>query len=213
MYLMRQFLFIILLLASSYSHADNARQIELTDGSIISGEIISFTDGIYTIRSTSLGTLEIEEARIVSIHLQTKPQTAEKPSVDNSEIQDLSHLLGCQAPPCEKTRSQFRFLREPESQDMTLNSIDTTEAASSETVETVTAPTLQALQRLLMGDEEIMGTILALKNDPAIQEVLSNPAVTEAVKSGDLSTLLSDPTFLKLLENPQIQAIQKKLSQ
>lgn len=204
---MYKFLFIILLLASSYSYADNTRQIELTDGSIISGEIISFTDGIYTIRSTSLGTLEIDEAKIVSIHLQTKPQTAN----DNNEIQNLSHLLDCQSPPCEKTRPQFRFFKEDlESQDMTLDNIDATKTASGETV---TAPTLQALQGLLLGDEEIMGKILSLQDDPAIQEILSNPAVTEAVKSGDLSTLLSDPTFLKLLENPQIQAIQKKLSQ
>lgn len=177
MYLMRKFLFIILLLASGYSPADNTRQIELIDGSFISGEVISLADGIYTIQSTSLGTLEIDEAKIVSIHLQVKP---EKLSTDNSEI---------------KANPQFRFAKDPTSH------------------ETDAVPTLQALQGLLLGDKEMMGMILALQNDPAIQEILSNPATMEAVNSGDLSTLLSDPTFLKLLEEPQIQTIQKKLSQ
>jgi len=55
--------------------------------------------------------------------------------------------------------------------------------------------------------------IFALQNDPTIQEILTNPAMVEAAKSGDLPTLLADPTFMKLLENPQIQAIQRKLSQ
>jgi len=84
MYLIRQ-----LFLSSGYSHADNLRQIELLDGSMISGEVISLIDGVYTIQSTSLGTLKIDEAKIASIHLQTKPQKT-KPSTDNQELPPLT---------------------------------------------------------------------------------------------------------------------------
>ena len=190
MYLIRQLLLFALLLFSSYSvYAGNIKHIELIDGSIISGEILSLTDGVYTVQSSSLGTLQINEADIVTIHLQTHPQKTSPPtksSAENTELQTLQELL---------TQNIGAISSEKQSTD------------------TSTASTLQALQGLMLGDKEVMGMILALQNDPKIQEILTNPSITEAAKNGDLSTLLSDPTFMKLLENPQIQAIQQKLTQ
>jgi hypothetical protein len=55
---------IVLLSASAGSAKADTREIELNDGSVIAGEIISLSDGIYTVRSASLGTLRIEASRI-----------------------------------------------------------------------------------------------------------------------------------------------------
>jgi hypothetical protein len=43
------------------------REIELTDGSLISGEIVSLSKGVYTIRSGTLGTMQIKESKIRTI--------------------------------------------------------------------------------------------------------------------------------------------------
>jgi hypothetical protein len=47
--------------------AGELREIELKDGSVIYGEIVSFSDGIFTLRSKTLGTVKIKESKIRAI--------------------------------------------------------------------------------------------------------------------------------------------------
>jgi hypothetical protein len=56
------------------SSAGEVREIELTDGSIITGEVQSLSSGIFTIKSESLGTIRVEESNIRAI--RAKPPTA-----------------------------------------------------------------------------------------------------------------------------------------
>ncbi len=60
------FLF-LLFLASGTATAAEIREIELRDGTVMVGEIVSLSNGIYTIKSASLGTITIEEAKIRTI--------------------------------------------------------------------------------------------------------------------------------------------------
>jgi hypothetical protein len=136
--------------------AGQLREIELDDGSVICGEIISFSNGVYTLKSGSLGTIQINESKIRLIrskpHAKTEADIAEQPK----------------------------------------SSISTD---------------VQALQKLMVGDETIMSKILSLQNDPEFQEILQDPAIINAVNSGDIDTLLSNPKFMKLLNNPKLQEI------
>ncbi|OGW33831.1 MAG: hypothetical protein A2010_06385 [Nitrospirae bacterium GWD2_57_9] len=75
--------------------AGEIREIAMTDGSTISGEVLSLSGGVYTIRSQSLGTINIEEAKVRSIRTRSGPGTS---------VQD-------QAPPTGEIRSlQERML-------------------------------------------------------------------------------------------------------
>jgi len=47
--------------------AGDIRVIELTDGSIITGEVSSLNNGVYIIKSDSLGTIKLEESKIRAI--------------------------------------------------------------------------------------------------------------------------------------------------
>lgn len=75
------------------------RQIELNDGSVISGEIIAFSKGTYTIKSSTLGTLEIKDSDIRIIRSEvTNPatQSLRLPNNNqaiNSELQNLQNLI------------------------------------------------------------------------------------------------------------------------
>jgi hypothetical protein len=69
-YVMSAVLVILALAAAAAVTAAEAQQIELTDGSVITGEVVSMSGGIYTVRSATLGTLQIDAAKIRSIRLQ-----------------------------------------------------------------------------------------------------------------------------------------------
>ncbi len=53
---------LVLLIATAA--AGEIREIELRDGSVITGEVLSLSNGIYTIKSDSLGTIKLEETKI-----------------------------------------------------------------------------------------------------------------------------------------------------
>ena len=48
-------------------HAGELREIVLIDGSVIVGELVSLTNGVYTIKTDALGALKVEDARIKTI--------------------------------------------------------------------------------------------------------------------------------------------------
>ena len=62
--------FLTLAAAATVVNAAETREIELNDGSVITGEIVSLSGGIYTVRSSTLGTLRIEASNIRVIRLQ-----------------------------------------------------------------------------------------------------------------------------------------------
>jgi hypothetical protein len=68
--LMTRFIISILLMMGlliSTGAAGELSQVELTDGSVICGEIISSEGGIYTLKTSTLGTVKIEESSIRAI--------------------------------------------------------------------------------------------------------------------------------------------------
>ena len=59
-------LFLVSIAAASASAGD-IREVELTDGSVITGEVLSLTNGVYTVKSETLGTMKIGESKIRAI--------------------------------------------------------------------------------------------------------------------------------------------------
>ena len=142
-----------LAVTAAKANAAETRDIELTDGSVITGEVVSLSGGIFTIRSATLGTLRIEASKVRIIRLQ-----------------------GSAAPG---------------------------DAGGQ----------VKSLEDKMLGDSEIMETIRSLQNDPDLQQILQDPEIMKAVQTGDFSALMSNPKFMKLLNNQAVQDINKKLTQ
>lgn len=63
-------IFVILMLcviSPLVTYAGEVREIVLNDNSVIVGELVSVNNGIYTIKTTSLGILEVAEERVMNI--------------------------------------------------------------------------------------------------------------------------------------------------
>ena len=71
------------------SSAAEIKEIELTDGSIITGEVLSLSSGVYTIRTVSLGVLEIDDAKVRAIRPQGTPSSQQSGQTgDVKSLQD-----------------------------------------------------------------------------------------------------------------------------
>jgi hypothetical protein len=123
------------------------KQVTLNDGSIIHGEIMSLSDGLYTLKSISLGTIKIEESRVQSIT------------------------------PLKNIKKE-----------------------------------IQTFEQKIMNDAELLNIILPLQDDPDFQKALEDPSIIEAVEAGDMNALLSNPKFIKLLNNATILDIRDKIT-
>lgn len=87
----RLILLLLLTCGSTSATADVLRIIELTDGSTISGRIVSLEQGIYTIESESLGSLHLPQSDVLSIRSarDTQHETDElPPGFDQDALRD-----------------------------------------------------------------------------------------------------------------------------
>ena len=145
--------FLILVLFIANAAAGKIREIELKDGSVITGEVQSLSNGVYTIKSDSLGIIKLEESKIRA--MRSKAPVASPTSGTGSEV--------------------------------------------------------RSLQEKMMSDKEIMTMIESLKDDQDFKKLLQDPEVMKAVQTGDIAALTANPQFMKLLNNPTVKDIQKKV--
>lgn len=73
------------------SSAAEIKEIELSDGSVITGEVLSLVSGVYSIRTGALGTLKIDEAKVRSIRPQGT--SSSRPSVPSNEARSLQDKM------------------------------------------------------------------------------------------------------------------------
>jgi hypothetical protein len=86
----------ILLCASSAAHAAEASTLTLRDGSSITGEVVSLSDGVYTVRSVTLGTIAVKA----------------------SDVRSLTNDAAAQAPaPAQPEGLQERLASDPDTMD------------------------------------------------------------------------------------------------
>ncbi|MGC2062793.1 MAG: hypothetical protein WA610_07425 [Thermodesulfovibrionales bacterium] len=77
-----------LLLLAGMAAAAETRVIELVDGSTITGELLSLSEGVYTVRSAALGTIKINESKVRAIRSKGPAGTAADAGSQVKSLQD-----------------------------------------------------------------------------------------------------------------------------
>ena len=86
-------------LAVCTAYAGEMKELELNDGTVITGEIVSLDDGVYTVKSESLGTIKLAESRVRTIRTKGSPkgsgeQNASQQNADaNAQAQALQQKM------------------------------------------------------------------------------------------------------------------------
>lgn len=72
------------------------------------------------------------------------------------------------------------------------------------------ASAVDDLQQAFSQDPAALNDILSLQDDPLMQSILSDERTMQAVQSGNLGMLLSDPKIRALMNHPKIQELTGK---
>jgi len=82
--------FLFLVMATTPVYAGEVREVELTDGSVLTGEVLSLANGIYTIKSDSLGTIKLEESKVRAIRSKSVDSggSQKSPAADTRGLQE-----------------------------------------------------------------------------------------------------------------------------
>ncbi|MBF0318750.1 MAG: hypothetical protein HQL01_02940 [Nitrospirae bacterium] len=83
----------IVLLTYPVSGTAEVREFHLNDGSVITGEIISYTNGVYTVKSAALGTITINGAKVHSITSKGGPTSAGSGRDTASQVKGLQQKM------------------------------------------------------------------------------------------------------------------------
>ena len=87
---------------------------------------------------------------------------------------------------------------------------DASTAADGREVASVTNEQIKTLREKIISNKDTLDPLLSLQDDPDIKAVLEDPEIMKAATSGDISVLLANPKFMKLLNKPEIQDIGKR---
>jgi len=151
------FCFLFLFGLSTIGYCGQLSKIELTDGSIIQGEVVSFVNGIYTLNTNSFGQLKVDAAKIRKIESPGpySPPAAEIDSLPmanvNSQMDSVKNQI-VNNPEISKTVAGL--VADPQFQEI---------LKDPEIVKAVNSKDIKAL----MSNEKFMGLV----NNPKVQEI------------------------------------------
>ena len=154
-------IFCVLFLASVVTgYCGQASRIELSDGSVINGEVISFLNGTYTISTANLGQVTLDASKISKIEsLSAVPAEARAGSSDQAGVPTQAQI----------NAYKEKVMNNPESAAV-INSL----ANDTHIQELAKDP--QILNAAKSGD------IQALMKSEKFQEIVNNPEIQKAFK-------------------------------
>jgi hypothetical protein len=168
------------------------RVIVLKDGSRIRGEIISVENDLYRIESDSMGTILLGSNQIQSI--LSGEESGSSPA-EGSLSRAAEGSLSRVAEGSLSRAAEGSLSRAAEGSQ-------SAEGSSSQ---------IQRIQSSMMSNPGVMSSIFELQNDPAMQAVLADPEVMQAIQSFDLEALARNPKIKALMNDPRLKRIQGTL--
>jgi hypothetical protein len=75
------------------------------------------------------------------------------------------------------------------------------------------ASRIKAFSEAMVSDQRIVDELATLSSDPDVVTVMQDPEIIRAISAGDVATLMTNDKFLKLLNNPTVQSVMRKVPQ
>jgi hypothetical protein len=161
---------LLLLGLSGFAYCGNLNKIELTDGSVIQGEVVSLNNGVYVIKTATLGEVNIEASKVRNVGVSY----------------GAANLLNASGA-----------------------AISTSQAPANDAF----SSQVSRIQNTMASDPAIMQKVSGLAADPQFQELLKDPAIVNAARSGDVKSLMNNQKLLDIANSPKLQEIKGDIEQ
>jgi hypothetical protein len=158
---------LLLLIFAGRGFAAEPAVIVLRDGSVIHAEITSIHDGLYTLKSESLGTINIQQSLIASIKIEPGG-----PAGNHGSTPMTPNPAPQKAEP--NVTTQIKALREAMMGDKAV--MDKISALSND------PDVMRAVQDPEIMKDVVSGDIAALLSNSKFKELLNNPKIQEIIK-------------------------------
>jgi hypothetical protein len=169
------------------------QRLYLNDGSVLTGELVSFDGNAYFFSTESMGEIKVAADRVQS--LETITATAVEATTQPSSYY-----------------SQFSTTpKKPRAPAVPKQPRATAAMPSVQNTPGATDLVISSMQNVIMQDEKLMGLVLQLQNDPSLIVLMSDPQVMQAIQTGDMETLEKHPAMQKLMNTPEMKEIQGQL--
>ena len=144
------------------SHCGELRVIELADGSVIVGQVLSAHDGIYTVQTTAFGTVTLKDADIVAIRFKEAaapvPHDGSAPPLSSQPDAHTVQALQKQILSDPTIANSLNMLKDDPELQQVLKDPDI----------------MKAIQN---------GDLGQLKSNPKIQNLIANPEIQSILKN------------------------------
>lgn len=152
--------YLFLLALNAVAYCGQLSKIELTDGSVINGEIVSYTNSVYTINTTTFGEIKVEAVKVAKI----ESANYASPATSFSSIVQTNNPTQSQVSTYGQT-----LIKNPEN-----TAIITGLASDPGLQEVARDPQIQ--------DAVKTGDMQALMKNAKFMDIVNNPKMQEALK-------------------------------
>ncbi|MGM0598549.1 MAG: hypothetical protein ACQETH_01915 [Candidatus Rifleibacteriota bacterium] len=180
-------LFLVLIffgfLAAGYA-AEQMQQITLNDSSTIIGKVVEMKNGVYVVKSPTLGEIRLKQSNIIAI--QAVDSQGSPNSSKNSNIQIRDGSQNRISPARQKYNQKMR------------NSDNSGQ-------QTPAQDQINSRVRSMTADGDFLNSLMDLSQNQKVMEVMSDPDIMDAISRNDYEYLMNSPKMQELMNSSEIQ--------
>ena len=166
-----------ILLASPIVYSADNSRITLSDGTTIYGKVVGMSDGVYKIQTETMGEISVNSDNVIEISKNTS----------NNNQKNIGILDGNNN---RKSNTTYNNTQRNNSNNYSAQQQDADAKVQS-----------------MMMNQGFINNLMDLNESSAMQSVLNDPEVMEAIQSGDYEFLMNNPKMNELMNSSEIQDI------
>jgi hypothetical protein len=220
--------------------ASPKQKITLQDGSVILGELKGFDGQSYTFATDTLGEIKLPVEKVRSLSTYSNQEENEKTVNIQSPIESTSSnsthtyndynydaSFSPQEPKEARSPNSPRQPKEPlvpSTADVPYyppnyqqKSSPTENDANTSLIYGINNSTnrqsISDMQSMMMADNQMMGLIIEMNNDPDMSKILNNPQIMLYMSTGNMEELQKNSELQRLMSKPEMQQLMQMMQQ
>ena len=216
------------------------QKITLQDGSVILGELKDFDGQSYTFATDTLGEIKLPVDKVRSLNTYSNQEEIERtaniqPTIENNSsnsthtYNDYNYdaSFSPQDPKdarSPRTPSQPKEPLVPSTADVPYyppnyqqKSSPTENDANTSLIYGINNSTnrqsISDMQSMMMSDNQMMGLIIEMNNDPDMSKILNDPQILLYMSTGNMEELQKNPDLQRLMSKPEMQQLMQMMQQ